>query len=231
MDGRSEVVLLSDRRIGAIGVAVSAEPLVLLRPTDRISVASSTPLPPIGLASWEVGNAYAHVREGLAARLADAGRRLPADLRLHVVEGYRPLAVQRRYFEAYRRKLQREIPALTAEESHALASRFVAPLEVAAHTSGAAVDVTLIDADGRELEMGTPIDATPEESGGDCYFESPRLSPRVRANRALLARCLTGAGLVNYPTEWWHWSYGDRYWAFTLGRPEAIYGPLAEPAD
>jgi len=24
---------------------------------------------------------------------------------------------------------------------------------------------------------------------------------------------LAGAGLVNYRTQWWHWSFGDRYWA------------------
>ncbi len=32
-------------------------------------------------------------------------------------------------------------------------------------------------------------------------------------------------GWSNYPTEWWHWSYGDRYWALTLGRSHAIFGP------
>jgi hypothetical protein len=35
------------------------------------------------------------------------------------------------------------------------------------------------------------------------------------------------AGLVNYPTEWWHWSYGDRYWALLTGADHAIYGPVA----
>ncbi len=35
---------------------------------------------------------------------------------------------------------------------------------------------------------------------------------------------LGAAGLVNYPTEWWHWSYGDRYWAMATGAPGAIYG-------
>ena len=34
------------------------------------------------------------------------------------------------------------------------------------------------------------------------------------------------AGLVNYPTEWWHWSYGERYWAFSAGADHAVYGPI-----
>ena len=37
---------------------------------------------------------------------------------------------------------------------------------------------------------------------------------------------LGGAGLVNYPTEWWHWSYGDRYWALVTGAAHALYGPV-----
>ena len=31
---------------------------------------------------------------------------------------------------------------------------------------------------------------------------------------------------MNYPTEWWHWSYGDRYWALVTGAPAAHYGPV-----
>ena len=41
------------------------------------------------------------------------------------------------------------------------------------------------------------------------------------------AGSLRGAGLVNYPTEWWHWSYGDRYWALMTGARAALYGPVA----
>jgi len=43
---------------------------------------------------------------------------------------------------------------------------------------------------------------------------------------ALLTRVLGGAGLVNYPTEWWHWNFGDRCWAFTTGNDHALYGPV-----
>ena len=170
---------------------------------------------------------YAHVRHGLAERLITAAEMLPGGLRLQVVEGYRPVALQHTYFEAYRQQLLARIPTLTSDESHRLASRFVAPLDVAAHTSGAAVDITLVDLAGEGLDMGTPIDATPEASDGACYFGARGISAAARTNRDLLATCLTGAGLVNYPTEWWHWSYGDRYWAFTSGQPTALYGPVA----
>jgi D-alanyl-D-alanine dipeptidase len=41
---------------------------------------------------------------------------------------------------------------------------------------------------------------------------------------------LSPHGLVNYPTEWWHWSFGDRYWALLSETGAALYGPV-DPED
>ena len=84
--------------------------------------------------------------------------------------------------------------------------------------AGAAVDLTLVDVCGDELDMGTPIDATPEQSDGALLLRRRRASaPRPGRTATCWPRCSAGAGLVNYPTEWWHWSYGDRYWALVTG--------------
>src|SRR5262249_55382121 len=92
----------------------------------------------------------------------------------------------------------------------------------------------------RKLFPGPPPGGAPAGGGGArfcrpprgrgegaCYFDATRVSRQARANRELLARVLRGAGLVNYPTEWWHWSCGDRYWALVTGAPAALYGPVA----
>jgi hypothetical protein len=53
---------------------------------------------------------------------------------------------------------------------------------------------------------------------------------QARRNRAVLGAALTSSGLVNYGTEWWHRSYGDRYWAMLTGARTARYAavtPLA----
>ena len=107
-----------------------------------------------------------------------------------------------------------------------LVSRFVSPPEIAPHSAGAAIDLTLCTASGAELDLGTPVNASPEESAGACHTGHPSISAEARRNRAMLASVLQGAGLVNYPTEWWHWSYGDRYWAMASGSISAIYGPV-----
>ena len=63
-----------------------------------------------------------------------------------------------------------------------------------------------------------------EESDGACYTDAGNVGCEAQANRRVLRDALSAAGLVNYPTEWWHWSYGDRYWALETGAPAALYG-------
>jgi D-alanyl-D-alanine dipeptidase len=165
-------------------------------------------------------------RSGLADRLRVADRSLPRGLRLQVAEGFRTATAQRAIIDGYTDALRHASPDLGPEEIARLSSRFVAPLAVAPHVAGAAVDVTIVDWHGQPLDMGTPIDATPEQSHGACFFDARDISTEARANRDLLARVLCSAGLVNYPTEWWHWSYGDRYWAHVTGARRALYGAV-----
>ncbi|WP_285567402.1 M15 family metallopeptidase [Actinoallomurus iriomotensis] len=214
MGSLTEITLMSDERVAGIPVAEIGEPFVDLRRHPEL-VLDGRLADPLG--------AYAHVRAGVATRLLEAQSLLRDGLRLRVVEAYRPPALQRRYFDEYASELACLHPEWPPSRLHAQASRFVAPPEVAPHVAGAAVDVTLCDADGAELPMGTEVNANPEESDGDCYTAAPGISAGARRNRELLSTVLTAAGMVNYPTEWWHWSYGDRYWAMRTNSPAALY--------
>ncbi|WDV53643.1 M15 family metallopeptidase [Streptomyces coeruleorubidus] len=211
----TEIVLMSDPRIAAVPVADCGETLLDVRARESIAVDSRK--------DDERGD-FAHLREGVLARLLKAQELLPDGVRLLFVEGYRPPALQRRYFEQYSDALRADHPGWSAEQVREAASRYVSPPEIAPHSAGAAVDLTLMSADGAELDMGTRVNANPEESDGACYTDAPRIPPQARDNRRLLGDALTAAGLVNYPTEWWHWSYGDRYWALATGAEHAIYG-------
>ncbi len=160
-------------------------------------------------------DAFFYLREGVLERLLQAQAHLPAGLGFLVVEGYRPPRLQRRYFEKYAARLRTEQPGWTDEQIRSAASRFVSPPEIAPHSAGAAVDLTLVDADGRELDLGTPMNATPEESAGACYTDAAGISAQARAHREILGRVLTAAGLVNYLTEWCSQSSGC---VLSLGR-------------
>lgn len=212
-----EVVLMSDPRVAAIPVREVGEPLVDVRSDGSLLV---------DLRKEEPDGAFAGLRAGVLERLLLAQEELPSGLRLLFVEGYRPLSLQRHYFEKYADRLREANPGWTDSEVFAAASRYVSPPDIAPHSAGAAVDLTLADADGRELDLGTRMNASPEESDGACYTDAGGIDPAARANRDILGAALAAAGLVNYPTEWWHWSYGDRYWALATDADAAVYGPL-----
>ena len=214
------MILLSDSRVTDVPVREGGEPLVLLREfaAERGSALRC--------------GASVLVREGLATRLLTADASLADGLALRVVEGYRAAEVQERIIEWYLRHLAREYPEASEAELRELSSRFVSPIEVAPHVAGAAVDVTVIDlGSGQDLDRGTAVDATPEDSGGRCYFDADDISDEARRHRTILANALTRAGFVNYPTEWWHWSYGDRYWAQRTGRSHALYGSVVRRGE
>jgi zinc D-Ala-D-Ala dipeptidase len=56
--------------------------------------------------------------------------------------------------------------------------------------------------------------------------EAPIDDPRV-LDRQIFGNDepLADIGYINYPAEWWHWSYGERYWAFQASHDSALYGP------
>ncbi|MFC5218207.1 M15 family metallopeptidase [Streptomyces coerulescens] len=211
------IILMGAVEVARIPVLECGDPLVDLRESSLLEVDPRQADP---------DGAYAMVREGVAVRLERAARLLPDGLRLLVTEGYRPLALQTRYFDEYRAELRRTHPDWPDGHLRSQTSRSVAPPETAPHVAGAAVDLTLCTTGGDELDLGTPVDASPEASGGACYTDAPDISDQARHNRRALCAALTTAGLINYPTEWWHWSYGDRYWALLTGAPAARYGPM-----
>jgi D-alanyl-D-alanine dipeptidase len=235
--------LLSDPLVTGIPVVEDGSAVVdVARVGVRVRWQSPAPPPGLGLSlglGWSraeppagssPGSSHASphrlVRRTLAERLGEADALLPDGLHLLVVEGLRPLGTQRMIHAAYRARLATDRPGLHPSELDRLVSRFVAPPATAPHVSGAAVDLTFVDDDGSALDLGSAIDATPEESGGACYFAAADIGTEARRLRTVLARALGQAGLVNYPTEWWHWSFGDRYWAHVTGSPFAIHGPV-----
>ncbi len=212
-------ILLSDPAVAGIAVRDDGEPLTHLDPSFLVT----------GLVTGRVTGRAALVRVSVARRLEHARSLLPHGVHLRVIEGYRTAADQAAIIDSYAASLRRDHPDLDEAGLRRLGSRYVAPLDVAPHVAGAAVDLTLVDDSGHELWLGSALDATPEESGGACYTDAP-VDPEARAHRALLASALGGAGLVNYPTEWWHWSFGDRYWALATRAPAALFGPVGQEA-
>ena len=98
------------------------------------------------------------------------------------------------------------------------------------HSTGAAINLTLVDAGGVVVNMGSPFDEPTERSHPDHFAGATDASGQeAHANRQLLAQVMRAAGFVGHPQEWWHFSHGDRAWAREHDLPAARYG-RTEPA-
>ncbi|MQA38224.1 M15 family metallopeptidase [Rugamonas aquatica] len=87
------------------------------------------------------------------------------------------------------------------------------PARGSIHSFGMALDLTLLDAQGRELDMGTGFDDLSERSHPALEAEllaRGELSTQQIANRQLLRDAMFQAGWVGINSEWWHFDCGDR---------------------
>ncbi len=156
------------------------------------------------------------LRAEVVARLQQAAAKLPDGFGIAVLDGWRSMSFQRELIAYYRAMHPGLQDGYVSDPDEA---RIVPP-----HVTGGAVDLTL-SWDGRALALGTDFDdfsslARPEALEGDAT------APLARDLRRLLASVLIDAGFAPYPLEWWHWSYGDQWWAAQRGLPSALYGPV-----
>lgn len=180
---------------------------------------------------YDVDLGYANefiARKSVVDKLKQASLLLPEGLCLLVKEAHRPRAFQS--FIYNRRVIQlfcsEEFEHLSPTQIHKLASEYIAPPNVAGHPTGGAVDVSLIDKQGVEVDLGCKYDEDAAKSDGKCYSFFEDLTDNVKKNRRILFSCMGSAGFINYPFEWWHWSYGDKYWAAVKGTSHSLYSAI-----
>jgi D-alanyl-D-alanine dipeptidase len=105
--------------------------------------------------------------------------------RIQLFDCYRPLDIQKRMWQIVSN------PDFVAD-----------PDKGSIHNRGGAVDITLVDTDGKQLDMGTPFDFFGPEASH--YFDN--LPDDVKKNRILLKRIMQKSGFVSFDSEWWHYN-------------------------
>ncbi len=118
---------------------------------------------------------------------------------LLVLDALRPQRVQERMWAAL--------------ESTPLTQYLAHPARGSIHSFGMAVDITIVDAAGRELDMGTGLDDLTERSQPtleEGFLERGDLAELHVENRKLLRAVMNEAGWRGINTEWWHFDGGDR---------------------
>lgn len=163
------------------------------------------------------------LRKKVASLLVKATKKLPKGFTFKISEGVRPLWYQKRIFKEIWHDIQKNYPTYSKKQVWEETTKYVAdPKLCPPHLTGGAVDITIADDLGKGLDMGTPINTIGEKVN----TFSKKISKRAKKNRELLFSALTSVGFVNLPTEWWHYSYGDQYWAIYYQKPYAIYNKI-----
>ncbi len=108
--------------------------------------------------------------------------------RLKMLDCYRPYHVQRKLFEAF------PVPGYVAD-----------PVGGSVHNKGSAVDLTLVDNRGNELDMGTPFDDLSRKS----HHSYTNFPDTILKNRRLLLNIMRKNNFTPISMEWWHYNHGD----------------------
>ena len=170
-----------------------------------------------------------YARETVAKMLARANSCLPKGYHLKVYDAWRPISVQQSLWDRFRAEMTSRHPDASEEEIDRLTAFFVSRpshdiLHPSLHSTGGAIDVTLIDDSGCEYAMGTGFDDFSDRAWTD-HFEQHETDERfeaIKLNRRLLYHTMTSVGFTNLPSEWWHYDYGTKFWGHFLNQ-KALY--------
>lgn len=160
--------------------------LVPIRKPDydvEIALAYATPANVTGKPVYSHARCYLH-EEAAAALSRAIALAAPLGLRFKLFDAFRPTEAQWMLWNA------RPDPEFLAD-----------PRRGSPHSRGVAIDLTLIDGDGAELDMGTGFDAFTPLS----HHANTEVSATAQRNRALLLGLMTAAGWDFYRNEWWHY--------------------------
>ena len=224
-----------------IPIIECSEPLVKI-PLELFAVESPHPYQKLG-ANYGGHSPY-YLRQSVIENLIQAQNYLQLlhpNWYIQIFDAYRPVAVQQfmvdySFGEALRERglTDKELSPQQREEVWTAVYEIwaVPSLDMKTpppHSTGAAVDITLVNDIGEVVDMGSPIDEMSDRSLPEYYHHS---HPEYHAHRQLLRDMMLKAGFQRNPKEWWHFSFGDQMWAwlYNQSHPENVmtarYGSL-----
>lgn len=155
----------------------------------------------------------------------------PGSIVIKIFEGLRDLKVQEQLFKVKVKEIKDKDPLLSDEAAEVEASRWVSPVKnnIPVHATGAAVDIRLWSLDTHDfVDLGAFGVIWGASEGAPTFSE--HITDVQKLNRVYLLLAMAKAGLVNYPYEYWHFSFGDRYAVYWTVQQEidrcACYGAI-----
>lgn len=105
--------------------------------------------------------------------------------KIKLFDCYRPLSIQKKMWEIVSN------PEYVAD-----------PKKGSIHNRGGAVDISIVDTAGKEVDMGTPFDFFGIQAG----HNYTKLSKKVLLNRKYLKKVMVKNGFNSFDSEWWHYN-------------------------
>jgi zinc D-Ala-D-Ala dipeptidase len=221
------------------------EPLVPI-PLELFAI--ETPHPYIKCGADYAGKSPYFLRQGVLDHLIQAQDRLQQlrpGWRIQIFDAYRPVEVQQYMVDYTFRQtaadrhldLDQLSPAETAQIFEDVYTIWAIPSSDLAtpppHSTGAAIDLTLVDQNNQMVDMGSPIDEMSDRSLPEYFANDPDTSSqKYHHHRQLLDQIMSEVGLIRHPSEWWHFSIGDQLWAWLKNQSDpqqtipAYYGRI-----
>lgn len=199
-------------------------------PLNEFSVVDPHPYMAVGAPYGDKSPFY--LRSGIVERLQRAQAQLQQQKpgwHIQIFDAYRPVAVQQHMVDysfaqecVARGWVAAELDTAQTEALWQAVYQFwaVPSLDLTMpppHSTGAAVDVTLVDETGEPVEMGSAIDELSELSFPQHFANSmDEVGKAAHEMRSLLFDVMESAGFIGHPKEWWHFSFGDQIWAWQI---------------
>ena len=138
---------------------------------------------------------------------------------LMVVYGYRSMEKQVKYFNDELKKYEKDFKDKL--ELYEFVHEKIAVPEVSGHPTGGAVDIVIYDKEKKEIiDFGTKVH---DFDSFKSYVYYPKIKSYQHDNRILLRKVMMQAGFAPYDGEWWHFSYGDKEWAYYYNKKKYLY--------
>lgn len=142
--------------------------------------------------------------EKAALRLKDAADEFrEMGYRILIYDAYRPLKAVKHFLrwsmDEDDRRMQEEFYPEYKNKSLLVEQGYIA--RNSSHTRGSALDITLVDAEGVQLDMGTCFDYF----GKAAWHGAKGLTEEQQANRTLLKTVMEKHGFKPFDKEWWHY--------------------------
>lgn len=201
-------------------------------PLEKFAVESPHPYQKLGANYGELSPYY--LRQGVLQALIEAQtylQQIYPGWQIKIFDAYRPVEVQQFMVDyTFNSVIQDQgliKDNLSLEQSQTIWEQVYQiwavpshnPATPPPHSTGAAIDITLVNQSNQTIDMGGEIDELSVRSHPDYYSKSTlEKEQEYHSRRQLLNEIMNRNGFCRHPGEWWHFSLGDQMWTWQCNR-------------